>query len=130
MDISRKLAVEFPDGTIRQFATITEAAQRIGVSVAAVSKAIASGKDRIKDCIIRGLNNRLFIVKRSQNDPYVVCRMTAFGMLKEISSTETNEKIGINPYDCFVCREIVETKAFAMTINQRIAVYYKKDSKE
>ena len=49
MDISRKLAVEFPDGTIRQFATITEAAQRIGVSVAAVSKAIASGKERIKD---------------------------------------------------------------------------------
>lgn len=130
MDISRKLAVEFPDGTIRQFATITEAAQRIGVSVAAVSKAIASGKDRIKDCIIRGLNNRLFIVKRSHNDPYEVCRMTAFGMLKEISSTETNEKIGIDPFDCFVCREIVETKAFAMNINQRIAVYYKKDSKE
>lgn len=119
MDISRKLAIEFPDGTIRQFATITEAAQCIGVSVAAVSKAIVNGKDSVKGCKIRGLNNRMFIVRHRPEDPFVICRLTPFGVLKPLGSSEQNEKTGIDPYDCYMCKEIIETKTFSMSVSQR-----------
>ena len=119
MDISRKLAIEFPDGTIRQFATITEAAQCIGVSVAAVSKAIVNGKDSVKGCKIRGLNNRMFVVRHRPEDPFVICRLTPFGVLKPLGSSEQNEKTGIDPYDCYMCKEIIETKAFSMSVSQR-----------
>ena len=119
MDISRKLAIEFPDGTIRQFATITEAAQCIGVSVAAVSKAIVNGKDSVKGCKIRGLNNRMFVVRHRPEDPFVICRLTPFGVLKPLGSSEQNEKTGIDPYDCYMCKEIIETKAFSMSVTQR-----------
>ena len=119
MDISRKLAIEFPDGTIRQFATITEAAQCIGVSVAAVSKAIVNGKDSVKGCKIRGLNNRMFVVRHRPEDPFVICRLTPFGVLKPLGSSEQNEKTGIDPYDCYMCKEIIETKTFSMSVSQR-----------
>ena len=119
MDISRKLAIEFPDGTIRQFATITEAAQCIGVSVAAVSKAIVNGKDSVKGCKIRGLNNRMFVVRHRPEDPFVICRLTPFGVLKPLGSSEQNEKTGIDPYDCYMCKEIIETKEFSMSVSQR-----------
>lgn len=119
MDISRKLAIEFQDGTIRQFATITEAAQCIGVSVAAVSKAIVNGKDSVKGCKIRGLNNRMFIVRHRPEDPFVICRLTPFGVLKPLGSSEQNEKTGIDPYDCYMCKEIIETKTFSMSVSQR-----------
>lgn len=119
MDISRKLAIEFPDGTIRQFATITEAAQCIRVSVAAVSKAIVNGKDSVKGCKIRGLNNRMFVVRHRPEDPYVICRLTPFGVLKPLGSSEQNEKTGIDPYDCYMCKEIIETKTFSMSVSQR-----------
>lgn len=119
MDISRKLAIEFPDGTIRQFATITEAAQCIGVSVAAVSKAIVNGKDSVKGCKIRGLNNRMFVVRHRPEDPFVICRLTPFGVLKPLGSSEVNEKTGIDPYDCYMCKEIIETKTFSMSVSQR-----------
>lgn len=119
MDISRKLAIEFQDGTIRQFATITEAAQCIGVSVAAVSKAIVNGKDSVKGCKIRGLNNRMFVVRHRPEDPFVICRLTPFGVLKPLGSSEQNEKTGIDPYDCYMCKEIIETKAFSMSVSQR-----------
>ena len=119
MDISRKLAIEFPDGTIRQFATITEAAQCIGVSVAAVSKAIVNGKDSVKGCKIRGLNNRMFVVRHQPEDPFVICRLTPFGVLKPLGSSEQNEKTGIDPYDCYMCKEIIETKTFSMSVSQR-----------
>ena len=119
MDISRKLAIEFPDGTIRQFATITEAAQCIGVSVAAVSKAIVNGKDSVKGCKIRGLNNRMFVVRHRPEDLFVICRLTPFGVLKPLGSSEQNEKTGIDPYDCYMCKEIIETKALSMSVSQR-----------
>ena len=119
MDISRKLAIEFSDGTIRQFATITEAAQCIGVSVAAVSKAIVNGKDSVKGCKIRGLNNRMFVVRHRPEDPFVICRLTPFGVLKPLGSSEQNEKTGIDPYDCYMCKEIIETKTFSMSVSQR-----------
>ncbi len=119
MDISRKLAIEFQDGTIRQFATITEAAQCIGVSVAAVSKAIVNGKDSVKGCKIRGLNNRMFVVRHRPEDPFVICRLTPFGVLKPLGSSEQNEKTGIDPYDCYMCKEIIETKTFSMSVSQR-----------
>ena len=119
MDISRKLAIEFPDGTIRQFATITEAAQCIGVSVAAVSKAIVNGKDSVKGCKIRGLNNRMFVVRHRPEDSFVICRLTPFGVLKPLGSSEQNEKTGIDPYDCYMCKEIIETKTFSMSVSQR-----------
>ena len=119
MDISRKLAIEFQDGTIRQFATITEAAQCIGVSVAAVSKAIVNGKDSVKGCKIRGLNNRMFVVRQRPEDPFVICRLTPFGVLKPLGSSEQNEKTGIDPYDCYMCKEIIETKTFSMSVSQR-----------
>ena len=119
MDISRKLAIEFQDGTIRQFATITEAAQCIGVSVAAVSKAIVNGKDSVKGCKIRGLNNRMFVVRHRPEDPFVICRLTLFGVLKPLGSSEQNEKTGIDPYDCYMCKEIIETKTFSMSVSQR-----------
>lgn len=119
MDISRKLAIEFPDGTIRQFATITEAAQCIGVSVAAVSKAIVNGKDSVKGYKIRGLNNRMFVVRHRPEDPFVICRLTPFGVLKPLGSSEQNEKTGIDPYDCYMCKEIIETKTFSMSVSQR-----------
>ena len=119
MDISRKLAIEFQDGTIRQFATITEAAQCIGVSVAAVSKAIVNGKDSVKGCKIRGLNNRMFVVRHRPEDPFVICRLTPFGVLKPLGSSEMNEKTGIDPYDCYMCKEIIETKTFSMSVSQR-----------
>lgn len=119
MDISRKLAIEFPDGTIRQFATITEAAQCIGVSVTAVSKAIVNGKDSVKGCKIRGLNNRMFVVRHRPEDPFVICRLTPFGVLKPLGSSEQNEKTGIDPYDCYMCKEIIETKTFSMSVSQR-----------
>lgn len=119
MDISRKLAIEFPDGTIRQFATITEAAQCIGVSVAAVSKAIVNGKDSVKGCKIRGLNNRMFVVRHRPEDPFAICRLTPFGVLKPLGSSEQNEKTGIDPYDCYMCKEIIETKTFSMSVSQR-----------
>ena len=119
MDISRKLAIEFPDGTIRQFATITEAAQCIGVSVAAVSKAIVNGKDSVKGCKIRGLNNRMFVIRHRPEDPFVICRLTPFGVLKPLGSSEQNEKTGIDPYDCYMCKEIIETKTFSMSVSQR-----------
>ena len=119
MDISRKLAIEFQDGTIRQFATITEAAQCIGVSVAAVSKAIVNGKDSVKGCKIRGLNNRMFVVRHRPEDPFVICRLTPFGVLKPLGSSEQNEKMGIDPYDCYMCKEIIETKTFSMSVSQR-----------
>ena len=119
MDISRKLAIEFQDGTIRQFATITEAAQCIGVSVAAVSKAIVNGKDSVKGCKIRGLNNRMFVVRHRPEDPFVICRLTPFGVLKPLGSSEMNEKTGIDPYDFYMCKEIIETKTFSMSVSQR-----------
>ena len=119
MDISRKLAIEFQDGAIRQFATITEAAQCIGVSVAAVSKAIVNGKDSVKGCKIRGLNNRMFVVRHRPEDPFVICRLTPFGVLKPLGSSEQNEKTGIDPYDCYMCKEIIETKTFSMSVSQR-----------
>ena len=119
MDISRKLAIEFPDGTIRQFATITEAAQCIGVSVAAVSKAIVNGKDSVKGCKIRGMNNRMFVVRHQPEDPFLICILTPFGVLKPLGSSEQNEKTGIDPYDCYMCKVIIETKTFSMSVSQR-----------
>ena len=127
MDISRKLAIEFPDGTIRQFATITEAAQCIGVSVAAVSKAIVNGKDSVKGCKIRGLNNRMFVVRHRPEDPFVICRLTPFGVLKLLGSSEQNEKTAkmyVKKEITDDMRRIVEAKKELKNLRKKMLMNY------
>ena len=127
MDISRKLAIEFPDGTIRQFATITEAAQCIGVSVAAVSKAIVNGKDSVKGCKIRGLNNRMFVVRHRPEDPFVICRLTPFGVLKPLGSSEQNEKTAkmyVKKEITDDMRRIVEAKKELKNLRKKMLMNY------
>lgn len=86
MEKTRKMAVESQDGTIRMFATATEASKSIGCSVAAVSKSIREGKMKVGAFRIKDHVKRMFVVKVKNPFGMAICTMNTFGDLVPVNS--------------------------------------------
>lgn len=119
MDMTRRLAVEFQDGTVRQFAFAKEAAEKVGVSPAAMSKALSEGREYVNGCRIRGMSYRMFLVRTQPGGPFIVCRITPFGLFKPYGKDDGDESNGIDPGNVVSVREIVETAPLKMSLSQR-----------